>query len=229
MRGSLRSWWGTLWYNFGWSDWTKYVDGWIPRLSLSVPIVGYLILFNDTIAEALEFAHLTNHGVETFGLGSAQRLRLIYFGLIILGISNFVYQRRKPFVFRYGTNVTDYTRTCLEMFTLGDFVQLHGQIRHEGHLTLDGKYYDSEWDGFMQAAKNDGEGTDRVSRTGSWERARSDYGSLLRSILRETFFCQDTQRRGWLLLCVLLSSLGYALLAVPSLDLFAKVVRSTFS
>lgn len=96
-------------------------------------------------------------------------------------------------------------------------------------MTLDGKYYDSEWDGFAEAARDPGEGTDRVERNGSWDEAQSRYGSLLRSILRETFFRGDTQRRLWLSICVVLSTVGYLLLAVPSIDLFVKVVLSSFA
>ncbi len=225
--GTLRSRWQTFWYNFGWSNWAVYIDGWIPRLSLSVPIVGYLILFNDTIGQALEFAHLTSKAVNAFGLTGPQRLRFVYFGLIALGISNFIFRLKKPFAFRFGKNMTDYIKTCLDVFTLQDFVRLHEQIRHEGHLTLDGKYYDSEWDGFLKSARNTGEGTERVKRDGSWDDARNSYGSLLRSILRESFFRQNTRRRIWLMFCVVLSSIGYLLLSVPSLDLFAKVVRSS--
>lgn len=221
--------WRIFWCNFGWSDRVAYVDGWIPRFALFVPVIGYLILFNDTIGNALVFENLAGERISELGLSGQQRLRFVYFGLFALGISNFIFQLKKPYVFKFGTNRTDCTRTCLEVFTFQDFLQLHSTIRHQGHLTLDGKYYDSEWDGFVEAATNTGEGTDRVKRDGNWEEARGRYGSLLRSILAETFFRENTQRRVWLLLCVVLSTIGYALLLVPSLDLFFKVVISTFT
>lgn len=219
--------WGTFWYNFGWSDWVSYIDGWIPRLSLTVPLVGYLILFNDTVGRAFEFLHLTGQTSGDFGLTGVQRLRLVYFGLIFLGLSNFIYRVAKPFAFRFGTNLTEYIRTCLDIFTLNDFVQMHSRIRSEGHLTLDGKYYDSEWDGFMFEARNEREGTASPSRSASWDNAQRKFGSLLRSILRENFFRQNTYNRIWLCVCVCLSSFGYLLLITPSADLFIKVVRST--
>jgi hypothetical protein len=37
---------------------------------------------------------------------------------------------------------------------------------------LDGKYYDSEWEGFSKAATNAGKETDNVERTGSWDDER---------------------------------------------------------
>ncbi|HFD32895.1 MAG TPA: hypothetical protein ENJ28_09360 [Gammaproteobacteria bacterium] len=225
---SLKSWWQTFTYNYGWSDYIGYIDGWIPKLALSVPIVGYLILFNDSVSDILSFKHLAKEEINNFGLEGASRLRLLYFGLIFLGVSNFIYRIKKPYIFKFGKNLIDYTKNSLYMFTLGDYINVHGTIRREGHLTLSGKYYDSEWDGFLEAAKNTGEGTEKVIRDGDWESAKSKYGGLLRDMLRENFFRNDKKGRFWLSVCLILSSIGYLFLAVPSIDLFLKVVVSTF-
>ena len=106
---------------------------------------------------------------------------------------------------------------------------MHGTIRDEGHLTLRGKYYDNEWEGFLDAAKNTGEGTEKVQRDGDWEGAKSKYGWLLRGILAENIFRYDTGKRFWLSLCLALSTIGYFLMLAPSVDLFIKVCISTFS
>lgn len=127
----LLSRWQAFWYNFGWSNWVDYVDGWIPRFALLVPVVGYLILFNDSIGNKLVFEHLAGESSTQFGLTGQQRLRFIYFGLLALGISNFVFRLKKPYTFRFGTSLTDYVKTCLEVFTFQDFFQLHKQIRYE--------------------------------------------------------------------------------------------------
>lgn len=223
----MRSRFQSFWYNFGWSDWVAYIDGWIPRFSLFVPIVGYLILFADQVGGSIHFKSLVGPSAD-FGLTGQERLRFVYFGLFSLGVSNFLYRLKRPYIFRFGTNRTDYSRAGLEAFTYQDFLSLHHEIRSNNHYTLDGKYYDSEWDGFKDAATNRGEGTDQVERTGHWEDAKSKYGSLLRSILSETFFRGNLQRRSWLVLCIILSTAGYLLLVAPSADLFAKVVFSTF-
>ena len=223
----LDAWWGTFIYNFSWSDWIAYIDGWIPRFCFFIPIIGYLILFNDQVVGMMEFHRLTREPSFDWGLTTSARLRFIYYALFFLGISNLIYRVKKPYAFRFGRNVSDYTRTALELFTLGDYLQIHGTIRHEGHLTLNGKYYDSEWDGFLVAARNPGEGTENVIRSGNWEDSKRQYGNLLRSLLRENFFRSDTHRRVSLSICLLLSTVGYILLSIPSLDLFVKVTAST--
>ena len=224
----IQNWWSTFIYNYRWSDWVGFIDGWIPKFALFVPILGYLIIFNDSISEILIFEKLANETVNSPGLGGVLRLRLIYFALILLGVSNLIYRIKKPYQFRLGTNLVDYTRTGLEIFTLSDYVEMHGTIRNKGHLTLSGKYYDSEWEGFLDAAKNSGEGTDSVVRNGDWESAKSQYGGLLRGILNEIFFRYDSGKRIWLTICLSLSAIGYILLIIPSLDIFIKVINSTF-
>ena len=218
--------WQTFIYNYKWSDYVVYIDGWIPKLAFSVPILGYLILFNDTTSDFLIFQKLANEQISSFGLSGVQRLRLLYFGLIFLGISNFIYRIKKPYQFKYGSNYMDYSRCCLETFALGNYITIHHQIRHNGHLTQGGKYYDSEWDGFRNAASNTDEGKNTVVRDGDWEAAKKQYGSLLLDMLYENFFRSDTGQRGWLTFCLLLSSFGYFCLLFPSVDLFIKVLLS---
>jgi hypothetical protein len=224
---SIRSKWQTFWYNFGWSDWMGYIDGWVPRFAFFVPIVGYLIIFNDYVGGNIAFQNLLGPENRDFPLDSQSRLRLVYFGLIFLGMSNIVFRLRQPHIFRLGKDRMQVTRMCLDIFTYGDFLNLHGSIRHEGHRTLDGKYYDSEWKGFVEAALNEGEGTDHVRRTGDWDKAKKQYGSLLNSILSEFFFRENTSRKWSLIFCIIISTFGYILLAIPSIDLFLKVLLST--
>jgi hypothetical protein len=227
MIDSIRTWWRTFRYNYCWSDWTAYIDGWIPRFSLFFPIAGYLILFNDSVSQALQFKELTDESTD-WGLSGRERLRFLYYGLLFLGLSNFLYRIRLPYLFRFGTNIVDYTNTALEFFHFGDFQDMHHRIGQDGHISRDGKYYDSEWNGFKEAANNTDEGRDSVQRNGNWEDAKRQYGGLLRSIIRENFLAGDQSRRGYLTLCLIISSFGYILLIIPGVDLFAKVTVSTF-
>lgn len=226
----LKSKWSTYHYNFAWTDWVLYIDGWIPKFAFFVPILGYLVLFNDEVSNLLIFSNLTNANVNLDHhtmLDGEVRLRLVYFGLIFLGVSNFVYKFRRPHLFRFGTTQADFTRTALELFTLSDYIDINGIIRGQGHLTRSGKYYSSEWDGFREAATNTDEGTDNVKRDGNWDEARSQYGNLLRDMLREHYFRITTQRRFSLALCIILSTIGYFCLVVPSLDIFIEVLKIT--
>jgi hypothetical protein len=160
----------------------------------------------------------------TLGLSSINRLKLIYFGLIFLRSANILYRLRRPFVFRLGKNQFTYVENALRHFTASAYIDIHGTIRHEGHLTLHGKYYDSEYESFL----NDALGREREDplgeAPGDWTAAKNKYESLLRSMLIENFFRNDVKRRYSLTACIFLAFIGYFSLLVPSADLFLKVL-----
>jgi hypothetical protein len=212
--------------NYGWSDYLYLFDGWVAKCAMAIPIVGYLILFNDTVSQHLSFNRLADENILGFGLSPVARLKLIYFGLIFLGSANILYRIRRPFVFKIGTDQFDYVENALKHFTVSAYIDIHGLIRHEGHHTLHGKYYDAEYDAFLNLALgHKGDRSQRDETTADWTQAKSRYEGLLRSMLIENFFRNNVKRRLWLSGCILLSLLGYMLLFIPSLDLFVKVLN----
>lgn len=197
-----RSRWSSFDYNFGWSDYVFLFDGWVAKCAMAVPIIGYLILFNDTISQHLSFNKLASEDVLGFGLSSAARLKFIYFGLIFLGSANILYRIRRPFVFKIGTNQFEYVENALKHFTVSAYIDIHGLIRHEGHHTLHGKYYDSEYDAFLTLALGKRVERSREESTADWTQAKRRYEGLLRSMLIENFYRNNVTRRVSLSCCI---------------------------
>ena len=195
---------------------------------MAVPIVGYLILFNDSISQHLSFNRLADENIFRFGLSSIARLKFIYFGLIFLGSANILYRIRRPFVLKIGTNQFDYVEKALEHFTVSAYIDINGEIRHNGHYTPHGKYYDSEFEGFLDLALGKRGVVGRNETTANWLSAKNKYEGLLRSILIENFFRNNIKRRYSLSFCIVLSLSGYILLLIPSADLFIKVMTVIF-
>ena len=107
-----------------------YIHRWLDcKILNAVPILGYLILFNDSVGGSLVFDHLLggNSGI----LETSSRLRFIYFGLFALGASNLVYRWKRPFIFAFGTNIRDYTATALALFRLHDYLHIHREITRD--------------------------------------------------------------------------------------------------
>ena len=148
----------------------------------------YLILFNDSVSQHLSFKILAGETTSWLDLSSSARLKLIYFGLIFLGCATILYRLRRPYVFKIGTNQFDYVERALTHFTASAYIDIHGTIRHEGHHTPHGKYYDSEYKAFLNLAlgKLDELGHRREG-TADWNQAKSKYEELLRSMLIENF------------------------------------------
>jgi hypothetical protein len=217
--------WAVFAYNYRWSEYVFLFDGWVAKCAMAIPIVGYLIVFNDAVSQHLSFNRLASETTVGFGLSSGARLKLIYFGLIFLGSANILYRLRRPFVFKLGTSQFEYVENALKHFTVSAYIDIHGVIRHEGHFTLGGKYYDAEYDAFLDVAagRKTGDGQ-RDDSTADWTGAKHKYEGLLRSMLAENYFRNDIKRRVSLTTCLVLSSIGYFLLLIPSSDLFLKVI-----
>lgn len=206
----FKSSWQVFSYNYGWSKYVPFLDGWIPKLALFVPIIGYLILFNDSINELISFTKITGEVEHKYSIDGITRLRLIYFGLVFLGVSNLIFKIRKPKIFINGTNLMDYTNTCYKVFTYHDYTLIDHDIRDSGHLTHYGE----------TGSKNF---RDKISFN-DMEESEEGYKNLL----KENFFRYNIINRVSLTLCIFLSSLGYVALVIPSIDLFIKVFIVSF-
>lgn len=223
--------WRVFRYNYSWPDYVWLLDGWIARMAMAIPVVGYLILFNDTVTSNLKFENLAAEDALSFGLSSDARLKLIYIGLLFLGCANIVYRLFRPYVMKIGVDQFSYVETALEHFAFSHYSNMHHAIRNSGFdpYTVHGKYYDSEWEGFKTAALGPGSKSLKEAEANmaqaNWVEAKNKYESLLRSILIETFFRNVITRREILTTAILLALAGYLLLAIPSVDLFVKVMR----
>lgn len=224
MLDRLRMKWQTFIYNYQWSDYIPLFDGWIAKCSMAVPIVGYLILFNDSVSQHIAFNKLASEQLLSFGISSGARLKFIYFGLLALGASNILYRIRRPYALKIGKNQFEYVETALRHFTVDDYIQLNGEIKSSGFdpYTQYGKYHDAEFDAFLKMSIGENYGKD--ADTTHWAEAKRKFEGLLRSMLIETFFRQKIRRRYSLTFCIVLSLIGYFLLLIPSADLFLKVV-----
>ena len=111
---------------------------------------------------------------------------------------------------------------------MSTYININGEIRDDGHHTLHGKYYDFEFDGFLNLALGKQGAIGRDESTANWLAAKNKYEGLLRSMLIENFFWNNIRRQLSLSFCILLSLSGYILLFVPSADLFMKVLHVMF-
>lgn len=220
----LRMKWTILVYNYQWPDYIPLFDGWIARCSMAVPIVGYLILFNDSISQHIAFNSLASEQLLSFGISPGARLKFLYFGLLALGASNIVYRIRRPYALKIGKNQFEYVETALKHFTVDDYIQINGEIKSCGFdpYTQHGKYYNSEFDAFLKMSIGGNYGKDADAT--HWVEAKRKFEGLLRAMLIENFFRKKIRRRYSLTFCIFLSLVGYFLLLVPSADLFLKVM-----
>ena len=232
--------WQTFEYNFTWADYTAYLNGPIARTSYMIPLIGYAVIFNDYVTDNVTFSNLANEVSTTFFLNSADRVRFLFFGFIIIAAANLAYKALRPKLLKFGENQRDFNEHFLSQATAETFLQLHLKIRGDDFdpLTLDGKYYDDDWDLFWREARWSDSGKNYLKENTDvrdfpdylrvdFEDAKRRHKSLLLSILRETYFRESRKKRPQLIFCLALCSVGYLLLLVPSVDLTLRVLELT--
>ena len=218
----IQSKWSIFIYNYQWSDYVDYIDGWIPKLAFSVPIIGYAILFNDNVSNWFNFSIISENS--TFWLNKTVKLKLIYFGLIFLGLSNLIYRIKRPYCFKWAVNEKQFNEYAMENFTVIEFRNMHSEIQSKGHLSMSGKTYDYLWEEFYEQVDPTKKKVEAKKSTHSWRSTKERYQDMLTMLFKDSFFRYSRGNRGWLTTCLVISTIGYGLLVLPSIDLFIKVL-----
>lgn len=220
--------WEIFSHNFGWQGWHWFISSPISKGAMFVPILGYMIIFNDEISSVISFNNITG-GSNFQIIENYTRLQFVYFGLILLGLSNFLYLLRRPRVMRFGVNDHAFADYGIKHFTTSTYIEINALISEEGHRTIGGKYYNTHFDGFKKMCFGEGEGTDNVISPVNWEEAVGRYEHILRGMLMDYFFRKAITRRLSLSICIIVSLIGYSLLTFCSVELFARVVAASFN
>lgn len=233
--------WRVFAYNFSWDDYASYLNGNIAKSSFIIPIIGYAVIFNDYVTDEFTFENLTNEVQTTFYLEKDLRLRLIFFAFLFLAGANLCYRVFRPHAMKIGETFTEYADYHLNNVPSHVFLRLHQEVKTSDYdpSTIDGKYYDDDWELFWREAHWSQSGQNLLDKDTplenlhdygrvDYEQAKKRHKSLLLSILRETYFRETTRRRPQLAFCLFIATIGYSLLLIPSIDLTLRVIELTF-
>lgn len=231
---SLRFHWHGFSYNYHWQDYTFLFRGNIAKVSAFVPLVGYLLIFNDGITEYLTFENLAPQDSSTFFFSSETRLRFVYFGLIFLGLSEAIYIIRRPYVIKLGDSFWNYKDRIMRLASPRYFIEAHSKIRRSGFdpFTQGGKYYDRDYEDFIEMCLGARPGSSikkayEDEKPANWDEASKRFEPLLTGMMEEIYFTEGRKHRVSLSLAIITALLGYGFLAIPSFELFVRVVSVT--
>ena len=217
--------WQDFVHNFRWDDYVAMFNGIGSKFVVLVPLIGYLIIFNDIIIDNFGFETLIGHSGSELLLTDVTRLKLVYFGLIILALSHLTFRLRKPLALRQVDTQEQYIKFAHEVFSPRDYIEIEGRISKNGHTTLYGKDELCHWESFREAIGR----PDSNDKSYNYTEALKRYKNLTTCLAIDNFVYQVTSRKKSLLLSLILYFSGVMLLAVPSIDLFLKVLISSFS
>lgn len=221
-----------------WSTYERLLNGWVPKLSLFVPLIGYLLLFNDGTSSHLSFDNLSGTAVakienwkdlfSNIGFYSdTVRLRFLYFGFLFLGAANLLFIVGKPEELQLGSDIVTYKKTSFDHYTTTEFCKIQKKITEHADETVNNAVNDIEWNSFYEATVAE-ESDSAKPKVGSWEEAKQTHKDVLSVLLGYNFHKQDTSRPWALIPIVILGAFGYLCLLAPSFDLFIKVMKTIF-
>ena len=109
-----------------WARLCMALDTRASQVLVAIPIVGYILIFNDQISSFFEFDRITNGGTLIFS--TLERLRLLYFGLIILGGATLWLRLRCPTEILENPSKSDFVREKLSELSVYEIARIYNDL-----------------------------------------------------------------------------------------------------
>ena len=196
------------------------VGGRVEEVGL-VPLAGYLILFNDEIARFTAFdtlAGITDQAGTTFLIGSVTKLRLVFFGSLLVFGSNVIYRIWHPPVLDESGSATEFASRVRQDYTVREIANIEADVCSEGRRPRLSDF----WVFLDSMRKRPVLQGYRPDMRGLLFSKHGDYISFLAS---EWWVGMMHSNRPARLAALALGIAGYVLLAVPTIDIAQAVVR----
>lgn len=222
-------------YDFSWEGWHCLFNNALARRSTIASFIGYLIILNDLVASELGFEFILNGSNSILNLNTRTRLHLLFFGLLFIAFARLIFLWARPHVIKFGPSLHEWVNFGLREFTFTDFQRMHGAIREKGHRTGYGKYYDDDWDAFVEDAiwKESGRTGRKIDcdkresrRHVNYSTAKQRHEDLLRCILIDRYYEIAASNKPALLASIILALPGYFMFLLPSVDLSLSIAYS---
>jgi hypothetical protein len=220
------------------------------RLTVLIPIIGYMILFNDKLTEYLEFSganfrdvfivSLTN--ADTLSLSVAYRLYCFYFGFTFLAAASIAYAIACPSIVKaYGSAAAFYEterqimderrlqRMLYDIIRETDkFPELEKMCRNLGIASYD--IWKSDLPQLREKYPGQSQGISDVKSGMEFLRLEmlEDVDDPPTWIMTNWFVPQKRARPRWRVLTLAMYFLGFSILAVPTLHSFLSVCWTVY-
>lgn len=212
------------WKLMQWQSVERVANNDLTRVVALVPIIGYLILFNDQIAEIASFRMIAGvePGAETpFYLTGLTKMRLVFFGSLLLLFSNLIFKVFRPKVLELAKGELEFAARVGERYSVHELADIEAQVFSDHwipRLPLFWKVHDK----FRKQPLVSGYRPD-VRR-----RMFADHGDYISYLAREWWTGEMHIFRAARITSLSLGSVGIVLLALPTLDITQAVFRDIY-
>jgi len=176
------------------------------RLTILIPLIGYVILFNEKLVEWSRL--LTEVGGDKTGISF--RLLCIYFGLVFVGMGSTLYSVFCPDRVKRYPRASDYISEAYDSMNAREFNAIRQIV--ERSLPLDKALVDIG--NRLDTLRND---------LGSDIRDLHDYREFRTTILDLYYKLLNERRPTIRIVCSILFGIGFVFLIIPSVSVFIRV------
>ncbi len=213
-----------------WPKWEvlrRFGNSYLVRASVIMPLLGYFILFNDEIVRFIRLDILLGVDARTRLDGTQlMNIRFVYFGLFFLGVGSAVYSVFCPEIIKNHNDSTAYVRADYDLMSYKDIRDILDTMSETYPRYLQFKKLRGQLDrdrtqvSFVTMGSNQ-PGRQKVEselwdRREIYIRAMKYYYNVARRLSPTAFWFSFG-----------LFSIGVILLAIPSITLFLRILRST--
>jgi hypothetical protein len=196
------------------------------RVVTLIPIAGYLILFNDEIAGMASFDALAGVGEadrSPFFMGGLTKLRLVFFGSLFVLCSFLIYRLFRPDVLEASKNDLEFSELVRQRYSVYELAQIEERVHSESWVERTEVF----WKVFGQQRPK----KPVVSGYRPDVRAQmfSKHGDYIGFLAREWWDGMMHTYRPARISSMAFGVGGYAMLAIPTLDIAQAVLRHLFT
>ncbi len=211
---------------FQWPFIEKIANNDLTRIVGLIPLVGYIILFNDEISEMISFDNIAGvdpDATSPFYLSGLCKMRLVFFGCILLFIANVLYKLCRPSSLEIAKDDIIFSTRVMESFTVEDLKNIETDV-YSDHWR---PRLDFFWIVFDQIRSK------KPLISGYRPDVRvymmQKHGDYIRLLAREWWVGKMHTYKPVRITTLIIAIGGYLMLVIPTLDISQAVLRDIAS
>ena len=216
----------TDWKIVRWETVKGVADNDFTRVVALIPVVGYLILFNDEIAGMASFDALAGVGETNsspFLLEGLTKLRLVFFGSIFVLCSFVIYRLFRPEVLEVSKNDLEFSELVRQRYSVYELAQIEEHVHSQSWIERTEAFWTVL--GELRSKKPLVSGYRPDARAQMF----SKHGDYIDFLAREWWEGMMYSHRPARICSLICGGGGYAMMAIPTLDIAQAVLRHLFT
>jgi len=196
------------------------------RVVTLIPMAGYLILFNDEIAGMASFDTLAGVGeadTSPFLLDGLTKLRSVFFGSLLVLFSFLIYRLFRPEILEVSTHDLDFSELVRQQYSAYELAQMEERIHSESWI----ERTDAFW--IVLGKRRPKKSVISGYRPDARAQMFSKHGHYIGFLAREWWDGMMHTYRPARISSLAFGVVGYAMLAIPTLDIAQAVLRHLFT